>query len=84
MTRCQFRRFVVDLVSNISCICDSETALNKVASWIGRGPKSSLAKDDSDNADILWVIIEHLRKRTEGGVRTFLVKIKNKPIVVNL
>ena len=42
-----------------------ETALNKVASWIGRGPKASLAKDD--NADILWVIIEHLRKRTEGG-----------------
>ena len=30
----------------------------------------------NDNADILWVIIEQLRKRTEGGMRTFLVKIK--------
>ena len=60
--------------SDLLCLCDSETALNKVASWIGRGPKASLAKDD--NADILWVIIEHLRKRTQGGARTLLVKIK--------
>ena len=60
--------------SDLLYLCDSETALSKVASWIGRGPKASLAKDD--NADILWVIIEQLRKRTEGGMRTFLVKIK--------
>ena len=56
--------------SDLLYLCDSETALSKVASWIGRGPKASLAKDD--NADILWVIIEQLRKRTEGGMRTFL------------
>ena len=60
--------------SDLLYLCDSETGLNKVASWIGRGPKASLTKDD--NADILWVIIEHLRKRTESGMRTFLVKIK--------
>ena len=55
-------------------LCDSETALNKVASWIGRGPKASLAKDE--NADSMWIIIKHLRKRTKCGARTFLVKIK--------
>jgi len=62
------------LESDLLYLCDSETALNKVASWIGRGPRASLAKDD--NADILWVIVELLRKKTQGGARTFLVKIK--------
>ena len=67
--------------SDLLYLCDSETALNKVESWIGRGPKASLAKDD--NADILWVIIEQLRKRTEGGMRTFLVKIKDHPVTLD-
>ena len=53
---------------------DSETALDRIRSWIGRGPKASLVGDA--NADIMRPIIECLRVRTQQGARTFFVKIK--------
>ena len=53
---------------------DSETALDRIRSWIGRGPKASLVGDA--NADIMRPIIECLRVRTQQRARTFFVKIK--------
>jgi ribonuclease HI len=55
-------------------LCDSEAALNKVARWIGSGPRTTLAGDA--NADIMTSIIECMRDRVLRGARTFLVKVK--------
>ena len=55
-------------------LCDSETTLDKVSRWIGRGPRTTLAGDA--NADIMKTIIECLRERVIQGARTFMVKVK--------
>jgi hypothetical protein len=44
---------------NLLYLCDSETTLDKVSRWIGRGPRTTLAGDA--NADIMKTIIECLR-----------------------
>ena len=55
-------------------LCDSETTLDKVSRWIGRGPRTTLAGDA--NADIMKTIIECLCERVIRGARTFMVKVK--------
>jgi ribonuclease HI len=55
-------------------LCDSETTLDKVSRWIGRGPRTTLVGDA--NADIMKTIIECLRARALRGERTFMVKVK--------
>ena len=51
-------------------LCDSETTLDKVSRWIGRGPRATLAGDA--NADIMKTIIECLRARALRRARTFM------------
>jgi hypothetical protein len=41
---------------------DSETSLDKVLNWRGKGPKATLAGDA--NADIMRTIIKSMRERT--------------------
>jgi ribonuclease HI len=54
-------------------LCDSETTLDKISWWIGRGPRTTLAGDA--NADIMKTIIDCLRERVLRGART-MVKVK--------
>jgi ribonuclease HI len=54
-------------------LCDSETTLDKVSRWIGRGPRTTLAGDA--NADIMKTIIECVRERVLRGARTFMVMV---------
>jgi hypothetical protein len=55
-------------------LCYSQTTLDKVSRWIGRGPRATLAGDA--NADIMKIIIECVRERVVRGARTFTVKIR--------
>jgi hypothetical protein len=59
-------------------LCDSETTLDKVSRWIGRGLQTTLSGDA--NTDSMKTTIKclrgGLRARVLRGARTFMVKVK--------
>ncbi len=59
---------------NLLYLTDSETTLQSINKWIGRGVKLSLAK--TTDVDILRVIVIKLQQRVMAKAAILLIKVK--------